>query len=129
MAYHWRKLEFGYSFAGHKIDGDTRMPKTKSWNAWFLRWLCWQKVSVFRVPAFNGKMPIYVGFSCAAGSEYRVEPLTCSDFAVKVGREPCTFFCFHCLGDPKTTVKMELSVLLLATHLHRRKVPAGVEWV
>jgi hypothetical protein len=129
MTYHWRRLEAGHIFPGREIEGDERMPKTRSWNAWFLRWHCWQKVAVFRVRAFNGKLSIYAGFSTASGMEYRAEPLTRSDFAVKIGREPCTFFCFYCMSGRETGNKIELSIDLLGIYLQKSEVPKGVEWV
>ena len=76
---------------GLELKGDPSMPRTKWWNAWLLREVFWNEVTVLEVP--DGVDEYRVGFIPGNGlAEYQTRILRTPRFAVRHGREDCKFF-------------------------------------
>jgi hypothetical protein len=80
---------------GVRLQGDQTMPPTRWWNHLFLLWFRWSLWSVCEVP--EGAGPYQIGYVPFQGpARLRSEPINTRRFAVRHGREDCTFFVLAC---------------------------------
>ncbi len=77
---------------GRFMFGDGDVPPTHAWNVWVLRTFFW-KWTVFRVPFNEARRGYQVGFIPDQGMpQVKDEVGHSSHFAMRIGRENCTFF-------------------------------------
>ncbi|OGN16737.1 MAG: hypothetical protein A3C88_00005 [Candidatus Yanofskybacteria bacterium RIFCSPHIGHO2_02_FULL_50_12] len=89
----WKPYEGILKPRGIREEGDPRVPKTRWWNHWYLVWRGWKVVVLFRVPEEWTRRGYFIGFIPFQGPpQYLDQRIHDEEFAVKIGRESCTFF-------------------------------------
>jgi len=100
-----------YKVKGIRVIGDPSVPPTRWWNHLYLRLFVWKQVSIFRVP--EGSRLYVVGYRPQNGlalmtTDYYGDSL----FAVRSGREDCTFFAIGSDGaELKLTLVKQTTIL------------------
>lgn len=76
---------------GIRLEGDPKVPATRWWNHLYLLFFVWKEITILTAP--RGAAPFRVGYIDAfGGKKCRAHPVYSREFAVRHGRESCTFF-------------------------------------
>lgn len=99
------------NIVGTRVEGDPGQPETNWWNHLLLI-RRWTKLAVFRVKPQVAGTGFRIGFKNFAGKAYLLdEVLNTVTFAVRLGREACTFFALDLEGI-ETPITLELTTRL-----------------
>ena len=97
---------------GILLKGDPKVPATRWWNHLYLLWWVWKDVSVIEIANAGYKPPYSIGYIPFSGkAKVWSEEFRGRRFAVRHGREDCTFFVLDCYGFPAELRVIERTTL------------------
>lgn len=107
----WKKID-ATQINGTLVTGDSRAPATRWWNRWWLALRGWKTAVILGVPEKAVMKGYQVGYKPAEGpARLKDEVQYDYEFAVRIGREDCTFFVVDIDGQEISVASVKRSTV------------------